>query len=95
MNSFLNIRVADIQAVHAQWSERGAQFLTPPKQQPTEMRSYVRDPDGYVIEVGQTTLLSCFRLLLMYCALAMVSTVSAEGRVLSAWSTRLVLMLTM
>ena len=53
---FLNIRVADIHAVHAEWSERGAQFLTPPKQHASEIRCYVRDPDGYVIEVGQTTL---------------------------------------
>jgi hypothetical protein len=35
---------------------RGAQFLTPPKQHETEMRCYIRDPDGYLIEVGQTTL---------------------------------------
>jgi catechol 2,3-dioxygenase-like lactoylglutathione lyase family enzyme len=34
----------------------GAQFLTPPKQHETEMRCYIRDPDGYLIEVGQTTL---------------------------------------
>ena len=56
VSSFLNIRVADIQAVYAQWSARGAQFLTPPKQHQTEMRCYIRDPDGYLIEVGQTTL---------------------------------------
>src|SRR5437660_10168131 len=56
VSSFLNIRVADIQAVYAQWSARGAQFLTPPKQHETEMRCYIRDPDGYLIEVGQTTL---------------------------------------
>src|SRR5579863_7447110 len=56
VNSFLNIRVADIQAVYAEWSERGAQFLTPPKKHATEIRCYIRDPDGYVIEVGQTTL---------------------------------------
>jgi catechol 2,3-dioxygenase-like lactoylglutathione lyase family enzyme len=56
VNSFLNIRVADIQAVYADWSERGAQFLTPPKQHETEIRCYIRDPDGYLIEVGQTTL---------------------------------------
>ncbi|MGH2883646.1 MAG: VOC family protein, partial [Solirubrobacteraceae bacterium] len=31
-------------------------FLTPPKQHATEIRCYVRDPDGYLIEVGQTTL---------------------------------------
>jgi catechol 2,3-dioxygenase-like lactoylglutathione lyase family enzyme len=56
VSSFLNIRVADIQAVYAQWSARGAEFLTPPKQHETEMRCYIRDPDGYLIEVGQTTL---------------------------------------
>ena len=56
VSSFLNIRVADIQAVYAEWSGRGAQFLTPPKEHATEIRCYVRDPDGYVIEVGQTTL---------------------------------------
>jgi catechol 2,3-dioxygenase-like lactoylglutathione lyase family enzyme len=55
VDSFLNIRVTDIQAVYAEWSARGAQFLTPPKQHPYETRCYVRDPDGYVIEVGQTT----------------------------------------
>jgi catechol 2,3-dioxygenase-like lactoylglutathione lyase family enzyme len=56
VSSFLNIRVADIHAVYAEWSARGAQFLTPPKQHETEIRCYVRDPDGYLIEVGQTTL---------------------------------------
>ncbi len=56
VSSFLNIRVADIQAVYADWSARGAQFLTAPKQHETEMRCYIRDPDGYLIEVGQTTL---------------------------------------
>jgi hypothetical protein len=56
VSSFLNIRVADIEAVHAEWSARGAHFLTPPKKHATEIRRYIRDPDGYVIEVGQTTL---------------------------------------
>ncbi len=56
VSSFLNIRVADIAAVHAEWSARGAEFLTPPKQHETEIRCYIRDPDGYIIEVGQTTL---------------------------------------
>jgi len=56
VSSFLNIRVADIEAVYAEWSGRGAQFLTPPKQHETEIRCYIRDPDGYLIEVGQTTL---------------------------------------
>ena len=54
-SSFLNLRVKDIEAAHAAWSARGAQFLTPPKQHPFETRCYIRDPDGYLIEVGQTT----------------------------------------
>jgi catechol 2,3-dioxygenase-like lactoylglutathione lyase family enzyme len=55
-SSFLNIRVSDIHAVYADWSARGAEFLTPPKQHQTELRCYIRDPDGHLIEVGQTTL---------------------------------------
>ncbi len=55
VSSFLNIRVKDIEAVYAEWSARGAQFLTPPKQHQYERRCYIRDPDGYLIEVGQTT----------------------------------------
>jgi catechol 2,3-dioxygenase-like lactoylglutathione lyase family enzyme len=55
VSSFLNLRVRDIHAVHAAWSARGAQFLTPPKQHQYEIRCYIRDPDGYIIEVGQTT----------------------------------------
>ena len=55
VSSFLNIRVKDIAAVYAEWSARGAQFLTPPKQHAYEIRCYIRDPDGHLIEVGQTT----------------------------------------
>jgi hypothetical protein len=55
VSSFLNIRVADIQAVYDEWKARGADFLTPPIQRETEIRCYLRDPDGHLIEVGQTT----------------------------------------
>jgi catechol 2,3-dioxygenase-like lactoylglutathione lyase family enzyme len=55
VSSFLNIRVADIEAVYAEWSTRGAEFLTPPKHHETEIRCYIRDPDGHLIEVGQST----------------------------------------
>ncbi len=55
VNSFLNIRVADITAIYADWSARGAEFLTPPKDHGREIRCYVRDPDGHLIEVGQAT----------------------------------------
>jgi predicted enzyme related to lactoylglutathione lyase len=56
VSSFLNIRVADIQAVYTEWSARGGEFLTPPTRHETEIRCYIRDPDGHLIEVGQTTL---------------------------------------
>src|SRR5271163_5013283 len=55
VSSFLNIRVTDIHAVYAEWSARGAHFLTPPKQHKYEIRCYIRDPDGHLIEVGQST----------------------------------------
>ncbi len=55
VSSFLNIRVKDIETVYAEWSARGAQFLTPPKRHEFEIRCYMRDPDGHLIEVGQTT----------------------------------------
>jgi len=53
-SSFLNIRVADIQAVHELWKGRGASFLTPPLDRGAELRCYLRDPDGHLIELGQT-----------------------------------------
>ena len=54
-SSFLNIRVADIEQVYADWSARGAEFLTPPKDHGHEIRCFLRDPDGHLIEVGQAT----------------------------------------
>ena len=54
-SAFLNIRVADIQKVYREWSAKGAQFLTEPKDHGREIRAYIRDPDGHLIEVGQTT----------------------------------------
>jgi lactoylglutathione lyase len=54
-SAFLNIRVADIGAVYAGWSARGAEFLTEPKDHGSQIRAYIRDPDGHLIEVGQTT----------------------------------------
>jgi lactoylglutathione lyase len=51
---FMNIRVADIQQCYKQWSSRGAKFLTEPKEHSAEFRCYMRDADGYLIEVGQS-----------------------------------------
>jgi catechol 2,3-dioxygenase-like lactoylglutathione lyase family enzyme len=52
---FMNLRVADIQACYELWSSRGAEFVTPPIDRGAEIRCYMRDPDGYLIEVGQST----------------------------------------
>ena len=52
---FLNLRVADIQASYGEWKSKGAEFLTPPIDREAEIRCYMRDPDGYMIEVGQAT----------------------------------------
>lgn len=56
VNSFLNLRVADIQACYDQWKSRGADFMTEPlDNHGWETRCYMRDPDGYIIEVGQAS----------------------------------------
>lgn len=55
VSAFLNIRVADIQQIYADWSAKGATFLTPPIDRGAEIRCYLRDPDGHLIEVGQAT----------------------------------------
>jgi catechol 2,3-dioxygenase-like lactoylglutathione lyase family enzyme len=55
VSAFLNIRVADIQQVYGEWSAKGANFLTPPIDRGAEIRCYMRDPDGHLIEVGQAT----------------------------------------
>ena len=55
LSIFMNLRVTDIKAYYDLWSSRGALFITEPKVHATEMRCYMRDPDGYLIEVGQTT----------------------------------------
>ena len=55
VSTFLNIRVTDMHAVYTSWSGRRCGILTPPKQHQYEIRCYIRDPDGHLIEVGQTT----------------------------------------
>jgi catechol 2,3-dioxygenase-like lactoylglutathione lyase family enzyme len=54
VSSFMNIRVADIYACYKLWKSRGAKFITEPKPKYGETRCYIRDPDGYIIEVGQS-----------------------------------------
>ena len=56
LSSFLNLRVADIWACYHDWRAQGAVFLTEPlDHHGWEWRCYMRDPDGYLIEVGPYT----------------------------------------
>jgi catechol 2,3-dioxygenase-like lactoylglutathione lyase family enzyme len=55
LTSGLNIRVADVWATYREWQARGAEFLTEPKDHGGEIRCYIKDPDGHLIEVGQST----------------------------------------
>lgn len=55
VSSFLNVRVADMAAFHAHAVAKGARFLTEPLDRASEVRCYLRDPDGHLIEVGQST----------------------------------------
>jgi hypothetical protein len=43
------------QATTEEWKAKGAEFVTPPIDRGAEIRCYLRDPDGYLIEVGQST----------------------------------------
>jgi len=58
LSNFLNLRVTDIRRYYDLWSSHGAKFITEPKIHATELRCYMRDPDGYLIKVGQTTMTS-------------------------------------
>ena len=53
LSSFLNIRVANIQDFYTSRKDRSAEFITEPKEFSGEFRCYMKDPDGYLIEVGQ------------------------------------------
>lgn len=55
LSGFINFRVTDIAKLYDLWRARGAKFVTAPKVHESEIRCYIRDPDGYLIEVGQTT----------------------------------------
>ena len=55
LSLFLNMRVTDIKRFYERCRARGAAFITEPKVHAKEIRCYMRDPDGYLIEIGQTT----------------------------------------
>jgi catechol 2,3-dioxygenase-like lactoylglutathione lyase family enzyme len=49
----MTIRVPDCRGAHATLSDRGATFLTPPVESAWEIRAFLRDPDGHLIEISE------------------------------------------
>jgi lactoylglutathione lyase len=55
VSAFMEIRVANIHQKYQEWAAKGAQFLTEPKDRGGEIRCFMRDPDGHLIELGEAT----------------------------------------
>jgi catechol 2,3-dioxygenase-like lactoylglutathione lyase family enzyme len=51
----MTLRVADCQAAYQALLARGATFLTPPHDWGGEIRCFLRDPDGHLVELSQAT----------------------------------------
>ena len=47
------LRVPDCSAAYEILSERGAEFLTPPRDWGQEIRCFFRDPDGHLLEISE------------------------------------------
>jgi catechol 2,3-dioxygenase-like lactoylglutathione lyase family enzyme len=54
VSSELNIRVPDCFAAYEVLRSRGAEFLTPPVNWGYEVRAFLRDPDGHLLELTQS-----------------------------------------
>ena len=50
----MTLRVADCQAAYEALQSRGAVFLTPPRDWGPEIRCFLRDPDGHLVEISQS-----------------------------------------
>jgi catechol 2,3-dioxygenase-like lactoylglutathione lyase family enzyme len=50
----MTLRVADCQAAYEAPGSRGAAFLTPPHDRGAEIRCFLRDPDGHLVEISQS-----------------------------------------
>jgi catechol 2,3-dioxygenase-like lactoylglutathione lyase family enzyme len=49
----MTIRVPDCRAAHETLRSRGAEFLTAPVESEWEVRCFLRDPDGHLIELSE------------------------------------------
>src|SRR6266567_368106 len=50
----MTLRVADCHAAYAALSARGAAFLAPPHDWGGEIRCFLRDPDGHLVEISES-----------------------------------------
>jgi len=50
----MTLRVTNCQAVYEALRSRGAVFLTPPHNWGAEIRCFLRDPDGHLVEISQS-----------------------------------------
>jgi catechol 2,3-dioxygenase-like lactoylglutathione lyase family enzyme len=50
----ITLRVADCQAAYEALRARGASFLTPPYDWGSEIRCFIRDPDGHLVEISES-----------------------------------------
>ena len=51
----ITLRVSDCRAVHDELVRRGATFLTPPYDWGAEVRVFLRDPDGHLVELSEAS----------------------------------------
>ena len=51
----VTLRVADCRAAYEALMARGATFLTPPYDWDGEVRCFLRDPDGHLVEISEST----------------------------------------
>ncbi|WP_026212572.1 VOC family protein [Longispora albida] len=49
----MTLRVAGCQAAYDELTARGARFLTPPYDWGGEVRCFLRDPDGHLVELSE------------------------------------------
>jgi catechol 2,3-dioxygenase-like lactoylglutathione lyase family enzyme len=50
----ITVRVADCHAAYAELTARGAAFLTAPHDWGGEIRCFLRDPDGHLVEISES-----------------------------------------
>jgi catechol 2,3-dioxygenase-like lactoylglutathione lyase family enzyme len=50
----MTLRVADCRATYAALTARGATFLTPPHDWGGEIRCFLGDPDGHLVEISES-----------------------------------------